>query len=1232
MLVDNKYAFLLIFLFSCIYTGGFSQTNGVISDALIIPQQYDTFSPPLDVGGVYTDPAFGTSVRRVTNCERFNQDLLGGYFSNSEICYFNKDGSYFIAAENEMIDNRLVIATFLYNGITGTRIKMLGLYADVLRPYFLRWALADRYKKNGQYVYFDPVYCFYVIKQNRLELWDVRDLDNKVVVREFLEYNEIGPAGGEGDVSDDGRYLVLDGDAKELFVYDLIDDIKYPVSTFDLGSLGAKGNEVGADYAAVSPSGQYVMIAWATDPGLNQRYSGIEVYDKEWNFLRQVHPGIIHWETGIDAYGDEVVYSVASFGYNDYYAQHGVSPGDIISIRLSDGYIRLLKSIPKWAHFAMTACNSMTDGSYLYVSYGTNSEDPEELWHPFWGEIIEVPTDGSGEVRRLVHHRSRRVPGKIDKYYQADAVVDRQGTKILYRSTYVSQVGDLYMIDIGSRSGDSNDTTPPNPPTGLQSPGNDFDRIELVWEAPPPAPDGDVAVFYRLYRDGVLIAEVFNLKYVDTGLSDDTAYQYEVVAVDKAGLSSPVSASATFLTRSDDVPPQLNFVRVENRSHIKVGFSEPVDPGTAENTLNYSINNGIDVQTADLLDDGKTVLLTTSMLELGVEYTLSVSNITDQSKNSNSILAGTQKYFRLLSDFYDDFENGIHDNWTFYDTNRWGHQLDDGDYKLCLCTTNYDNPGDKRLGEYALVAQAKYITSRFRASFRAKSMEDVLANSDADYAVLFGYIDEFNYNYVQFHAYDVCINRIENGERVYIQKYPFTIDLEHYQDFELVCTGDSLFITVNGEAVPATAFPISMAGQIGLGSYNDAALFDNVNIEILAPEDFLPPNSPRDLELVDATESSVDMIWKEPLVAADGDVASYFKIFRDNVYVASVIDTFYTDGGLLTGRSYQYSIYAVDDNANTSTSPASATFSTQSDTIPPSIVYINAVNRYEIEILFTEALQMAPASKLDHYQISDGVQIINATLMPDNRTVVLQTTEMNSELEYQLGLYGLTDLAGNTVPSGTIVLFRLTPDFYDDFENGPASGWVFFHPSAWMLDEKDGQTGLSINTSDFESPGDKLLGEYALIDRPDLVLRNFRLNCLVQSLEDTELNRHADFAVVFSYLDSLNYFYVQFHPYNIGVHRIEDGYRTLFEALSMQLPFDRPIQVGVEMKSDSLQVLVDENPVYALRLPVVQRGKLGIGSYNDAAFFDNIWIKNIAKIDTLPPSPPAGLQLLLLNK
>lgn len=449
--------FVLSFTRSC-----YADASGLLGDAVIKPPALHTFNPPNGAGTTYIDLAFGTRITRITDNTSFDRFVLGGYLGNSEICYFNQDGSYFIAAENDKTNGR--ITAYLYNGKTGEQIRAIGHF----EPYFIRWPLTDRYKKNSAYVRFETASHFYKYDGNELQLWDVKTPGHFVVIRTFSEYTKIGPAGGEGDISHDGRYWVLDGDATEMFVYDLVDDIKYPVSTFDVGSLGSKGSTVGVDYAAISPRGNYIILSWGTEAGAGKRYAGIELYDKDWRFVRQLHPSIVHWDSGIDAFGDEVIYTVVTHDFPEVFEACGAVPGDIVSVRLADGFQRLLKHIPLWAHMTISACNSVTNGAYIYVSYQNRSDDPDKLWSPFWDEVIEIPTDGSQAVRRLLHHRSHYVPGQSAKYYQPDAMVNRQGSKLIYRSTHNTGIGDLYMIDINARAVDTLDTTSPHSPINLQ--------------------------------------------------------------------------------------------------------------------------------------------------------------------------------------------------------------------------------------------------------------------------------------------------------------------------------------------------------------------------------------------------------------------------------------------------------------------------------------------------------------------------------------------------------------------------------------------------------------------------------------------------------------------------------------------------------------------------------------------------------------------------------------------
>lgn len=833
----------MVALFVWLPLAALTQTNGIISDAVIVPTEYATFDPAEQVGSSYVDPAFGSRIYRITNSGLAHDNAQGGYFGNSEICYFNIDGSYFIASENIVDNGTEIIGSFLYNGVTGTRIKFLG--SDAMRPWWIRWALANKYKKNGQYVIFDPVYCFYKYEGNELRLYDVRNL-TYVLLRKFTEYSEIGAAGGEGDISNDGRFWCLDGDGRELFVYDLIDDIKYPTSTFNLGTLGAQGSAIGVDYAAISANGAYVIVSWSNEAS-EARYHGIEVYDKQWNFERQIYPGVIHWTTGIDAFGQAVVYTVAGFAIPEFFTSRGVEPGDVISIRLSDGYIRLLKHMDPWAPQVMTACNSVSNGSYVYVSFWPRSGNPSSLWAPFWGEIVEIPTDGSGQVRRLAHNRARAVAGKAEKYWQPDAVVNRQGTKIVFRSTFTGSTGDLYMFDVGSRSGTSSDVTPPNSPTGLNSPSQTFDSIDLEWSRPVQASDGDYASFYRVLRDGQLLGEAFTTSYKDSLLEEAMSYRYDIYAIDKAGLQSLAPAIAVLSTQSDVIPPDIQYVKVRSRTRISVAFSEPVERVSAEQAINYSLSNDAQVEDVSLSADSVTVEITTTQLQLGIEYRLFVQNVTDLSRNHNAIPSGTSVTFHMLAGFFDGFDDGNSNNWHFLNSERWMVQQDAGDYALFLRTSDYESPSGKLLGEYALIEQSQFVSSEFELTCQARCADDIAENPYADYAILFGYVDTLNYCYVQFHLYDICINVIVDGERTFLSKNAIDIPLDQYQDIGLQMKDETINVLLNDHVVVTQPMQLSAPGQVGLGSFNDAAFFDNVNLEAISPADKTPPAAPKGL-------------------------------------------------------------------------------------------------------------------------------------------------------------------------------------------------------------------------------------------------------------------------------------------------------------------------------------------------------------------------------------------------
>jgi hypothetical protein len=94
------------------------------------------------------------------------------------------------------------------------------------------------------------------------------------------------------------------------------------------------------------------------------------------------------------------------------------------------------------------------------------------------------------------------------------------------------------------------DTTPPSAPQNLVASVLST-SVQLNWNA---ATDGTAVGFYKIFRDGAEIATATDLEYVDSGLTPDTTYRYEVRAVDTAGNVSAPSNALVTKTLSNSLP------------------------------------------------------------------------------------------------------------------------------------------------------------------------------------------------------------------------------------------------------------------------------------------------------------------------------------------------------------------------------------------------------------------------------------------------------------------------------------------------------------------------------------------------------------------------------------------------------------------------------------------------------------------------------------------------------
>jgi len=95
------------------------------------------------------------------------------------------------------------------------------------------------------------------------------------------------------------------------------------------------------------------------------------------------------------------------------------------------------------------------------------------------------------------------------------------------------------------------DIIQPSTPANLQATAISTSQINLSWNT---SSDNIGVTGYKIYRDGIQVADVSNTAYQDTGLSSSTTYSYTVSAYDAAGNES---SQSTPVSTADNIPPEI---------------------------------------------------------------------------------------------------------------------------------------------------------------------------------------------------------------------------------------------------------------------------------------------------------------------------------------------------------------------------------------------------------------------------------------------------------------------------------------------------------------------------------------------------------------------------------------------------------------------------------------------------------------------------------------------------
>ena len=127
-------------------------------------------------------------------------------------------------------------------------------------------------------------------------------------------------------------------------------------------------------------------------------------------------------------------------------------------------------------------------------------------------------------------------------------------------------------------------------------------------------------------------------KRVTLATSNHTVGQSYIVTVnnvkDLAGnVVNPNANTAGYSFFDDTTPPELVGASLSDSSSVIVMFSEEMDSISIGNKNNYSISNGITVNSVVVYSNNQKVMLNTSEHQIGSWYTLTVNNVKDRVGN-----------------------------------------------------------------------------------------------------------------------------------------------------------------------------------------------------------------------------------------------------------------------------------------------------------------------------------------------------------------------------------------------------------------------------------------------------------------------------------------------------------------------------------------------------------------------------------------------------------------------
>lgn len=131
---------------------------------------------------------------------------------------------------------------------------------------------------------------------------------------------------------------------------------------------------------------------------------------------------------------------------------------------------------------------------------------------------------------------------------------------------------------------------------------------------------------------------------LDNGYTGSLGFIYDYYGNPRVQNSACDIGAIELITGPDTTAPKVISASLTNPTTLVVDFSEAMDPISSVVLSNYSIGNGISINSASLSNDGKSVTLNTSQHIANQNYIITVNNVKDLAGNIISNQANNAQY------------------------------------------------------------------------------------------------------------------------------------------------------------------------------------------------------------------------------------------------------------------------------------------------------------------------------------------------------------------------------------------------------------------------------------------------------------------------------------------------------------------------------------------------------------------------------------------------------------